>query len=801
MWLYAGMFWAAFATLVFEITLTRLLSVITWYYLAFFAVAVAMLGMTAGAIRVYLQPTRFVRQTAAGEAATACLGFALSVPVSLVVLCLIPLEFSMNTMFVLGAILDTLACAAPFYFSGIALSLLLSKPLAPVGKLYAADLLGASLGCVFVLAALAWLDAPSLLLLTGVIAALAAWCLRRAGGGPKLQWRTLSLLAVLALAAMLNRSQYHGVRPLFVKGRMEPSSLYLYEKWNSFSRVTCYHQTLAWPQLWGPSEVFQPEGASTQYFMNIDGAAGTSLRQFHQPEDIQHLRYDVTSVAHYLRPTGKACVIGVGGARDIQCALLFGHKQVLGIELNPIFVDLLKRRFHDFAGIDRPGVRLVVDEARSYLSRSTERFDLLQMSLIDTWAATGAGAYSLSENAIYTVEAWKVFLSRLSEKGIFTVSRWHSERELGETGRIVSLAVAALLDMGVKDPRSHLMLVTNWRLSTLLIRRTPFDAADIQEMKSVCAQLHYKLAIVPGEPAEQPILESVLSASSRDDLNRRVSNLPLNYEPPTDEQPYFFNMLRLRSVLPAIAGVGPGRQSPEAGQEVNAAQGVVAGNLNATTTLLELIGLLGLLTLASIILPVWVASRGYRRNARQRRLLWTGGLYFSLIGAGFMLLEISLVQRLSLYLSHPVYALGVLLSSIIAATGVGSYLSEQLPLTRRPWRYLFPLATGAMILALHPLVSRVIAATIVCDQPRKILLSVAMIAPMGVLLGFFFPTGMRLFARISERDIPWFWAMNGTFGVLCSAVAVFISIFIGVSVNFYLSAACYLATLPVLLIL
>ena len=186
----------------------------------------------------------------------------------------------------------------------------------------------------------------------------------------------------------------------------------------------------------GAKRIFRAGEPSTQYYMNIDGAAGTSLRRFNQREDIEHLFYDVTSIAYYLRPTGKACIIGVGGGRDIQCALLFGHDQVVGIELNPIFIDLLKTRFRDFAGINRPGVRLVVDEARSYLSRSTESFDLLQMSLTDTWAATGTGAYSLSENTVYTVEAWKVFLSRLSESGIFTVSRWHSEKELGETGRV-----------------------------------------------------------------------------------------------------------------------------------------------------------------------------------------------------------------------------------------------------------------------------------------------------------------------------------------------------------------------------
>ena len=274
-----------------------------------------------------------------------------------------------------------------------------------------------------------------------------------------------------------------------------------------------------------------------------------------------------------------------------------------------------------------------------------------------------------------------------------------------------------------------MMLVTNWRLSTLLIRRTPFDDADIRQLKDACAKLHFKVAIIPGEPAGiTKVLESILSASSTNDLIRRVGNLPMNYEPPTDENPYFFNMLRLRTIIPTIAGVGKWIQPQGANQGVNSGHGVVTGNLSASTTLIALIGLLLLLTLASVIAPLWIGSRTSRRDAAGRRLLWTGGLYFSLIGVGFMLLEMSLVQRLSLYLSHPVYALGILLCSIIASTGIGSYLSEQLPLTQKPWLVLSRWPWARQFLAVHFLLSQVIAATIVWDQPLKILLSILNIA-------------------------------------------------------------------------
>jgi spermidine synthase len=199
-----------------------------------------------------------------------------------------------------------------------------------------------------------------------------------------------------------------------------------------------------------------------------------------------------------LRPHGPACVIGVGGGRDIQSALLFGHSSVVGIEINPIFIDLLKNRYRQFANIaDRKEVTLVVDEARSYLSRHDEKFSFLQMSLIDTWASTGAGAMTLSENSLYTVEAWKLFIDRLSDDGVFTVSRWYNPTQLGETGRLVSLAVEALLQSGVNRPYDHLALVTQGKCATLILSRKPFSENDNEKLVATCDRLQHSLARLP----------------------------------------------------------------------------------------------------------------------------------------------------------------------------------------------------------------------------------------------------------------------------------------------------------------
>ncbi|MBZ0299223.1 MAG: hypothetical protein K8J31_05775, partial [Anaerolineae bacterium] len=255
-----------------------------------------------------------------------------------------------------------------------------------------------------------------------------------------------------------------------------------------------------------------------------------------------------------------------------------------------------------------------------------------------------------------------------------------------------------------------------------------------------------------------------------------IAGQPLNYEPPTDENPYFFNMLRLDHLDRALAS----------------GQGALSGNLIASLTLIGLIFSLAILAIITIVLPLWIKSRTQDQHPPP---FWAGALYFSLIGAGFMFVEIGLLQRLSVFLSHPIYALGVLLFTIIASTGVGSFFSERLSLDRIPWIYVYPTVTTMMILTLRFILPPLISNLITIPIPIKIAISVIVIFPMGILMGLFFPTGMRLARASYATETPWYWALNGIFGVLCSALGVFVAIYIGISANFDIAALCYAGVL------
>jgi len=772
----AATFLIALATLALEVTLTRLLSVTTWYSLAFFCIATALLGMTAGATRVYLRPDLFTGDALPRSAARACLGFAVATPISLAVLCVLPLGLWVDALSLVLSLTATLFCCLPFYFSGVAVTAALTRYDFAPGRIYAADLIGASLGCLLVLGGLEVLDAPSLILVCGAIGASAALGFARGAGG-RTPRGLLVFLAVYAALIAFNATTSLGLRPMVVKGRVESVDHYHLERWNSFSRVVVYPREPRAPLYWGRSPVAPPDRPIPQYVMNIDGEAATSVGRFRQKSDIDYLLFDVVNLPHHLRPHGTAAVIGVGGGRDVQSALLFGHESVLGIEVNPIFVDLHHGEFRDFAGIGgRDDVRIVADEARSYLARSDEHFSLIQMSLIDTWASTGAGAYALSENALYTVEAWRTILARLEPDGIFTVSRWFDPDDLGETGRLLSLAVATLLDAGVHDPAMHIAMATAGPVSTLMLSRAPLSADDVRTLRRVSRDLHFELVIAPGTTPAVPVLERILGAHSRADLSERIRDEAVNYEPPTDDSPYFFNMLRLGSLF-ASSGVSRG-------------VGVVVGNQMAISALGALIACLVVLTLLAVVAPL--VARGRRIPGEERRpVLWSGALFFSLIGAGFMLTEIGLIQRLSVFLGHPVYALGILLFGIIASTGLGSALSERLALTTRPGLVVLPLATALAILAAGLGSRAVVSALVTAPTALKIAVSLLLIVPLGLLLGCFFPTGMRLARPVHGDETAWYWALNGIFGVLCSALAVFFAIFFGIATNFWLSAGCY----------
>jgi hypothetical protein len=510
-------------------------------------------------------------------------------------------------------------------------------------------------------------------------------------------------------------------------------------------------------------------------------------------DEVAFLSYDVTNLAYFLPDRERVLVIGVGAGRDILSAALFGRKKITGVEINPIFVQLLTRHpnFLDFNNVARlPGVQFVLDEGRSWLARSQESFDLIQMSLVDTWAATGAGAFTLSENGLYTVQAWKTFLNRLTPKGVLTVSRWYDASVPDETGRLISLATAALMEMGITEPRRHLVLAAQGEIATLVLSKSPFSASDLETLERAVAEYQHEILLSPRRAPRSTTLFRITSAADRKSLDTYTSSLAFDLTPPTDDRPFFFNQLPLSRPFQAIAHAQAVLATGPLGG------GVRQGNLVATLTLLVLFFISLMFVTAAIIVPLRPALRDVGPAVATR-----GTLYFALIGAGFMMVEIGLLQRMTVFLGHPIYSLSVLLFSLILTTGIGSLLSEKTRLHNRARITIWGIVTGGYLMLLPFLLSELFAAFNHATLTVRIAICVASITPAGLLLGFGFPTGMRLIAAIDSRPTPWFWGINGAAGVLASVSAIAVSLALGITATLILGALCYFLLVPVALAL
>src|SRR6266571_565487 len=500
---YAGLFLITACTLMLQVLQARILSVVAWYHLAFFAISMAMFGLTAGAVFVYLRRERFTGHTLSYDLSYFSAAFALTTFICLgVQMTLAPVVTWSVTVIWTWAQLAT-CMAVPFFFAGIVVSLALTRSSFPIGRVYGVDLLGAAAGCLGALFLLNNTDGPSGSRWVGAVAAAGAWLFAgsRLGDEPArkpplhaLLSRRKAILGGLVAAAFANGVSGYGLQPLVAKGIFEGGNSYIFREWNTFSRVAVAPTHVSQPQMWGPSPKLGPDFVVEQRGMNIDGDAGTTAFRFTgRLEDVDFLKYDVTNLAYFLPDRASVAVIGIGGGRDLLSAAAFGYRDITGVELNPVFVKLLTREpgFADFTNFaSLRGVHLVVDEGRSWFARTAQRFDIIQMSLIDTWAATGAGAFSLSENGLYTVEAWKIFLDSLTARGLYTVSGWYNPDDPSETARLLSLAVAALLEKHVAEPRRHIVLATQDKIATLLVAREPFSPSDLRVLEGVA--VHYE---------------------------------------------------------------------------------------------------------------------------------------------------------------------------------------------------------------------------------------------------------------------------------------------------------------------
>jgi spermine/spermidine synthase len=603
---------------------------------------------------------------------------------------------------------------------------------------------------------------------------------------------TLAIVMIAAAAANGSAARRNAswVRLMWVKGQFEARPLV--ERWNSFSRIRVIGDPnrLMRPSGWGLSVTLPPEKRARELHLDIDSYAGTELTAYDgDPETVSHLKYDVTNAAHYLRPNSRVVVVGTGGGRDVLSALVFNQREVTGVEINESIIDLVNRRFGDFTGhLDRdPRVHFVNDEARSFIARLQDRVDLIQISLIDTWAATASGAFVLTENSLYTTDAWRTFLDHLAPRGILSVSRWYYADRPGEVYRLATLASTVLMQRGVAHPGDYYAIVRARPaaavngpdgVGTLLLSRDPLSAEDLDALEALATRMKFDIVQSPRHSADDTF--AAIASGSR--LAAAIAAHPLNISAPTDDTPFFFHMLRLRDVFNTARWHD---------------QGIVRFNMTAVGVLGVLMVTVTLLTAACIILPIMMVSPKPAHNLGRHTIhgapadLAPHLIYFAAIGFGFMLVEISQVQRLTIFLGHPVYSLSVVLFSLLLSSGIGSLVSAHVPINRpHPARWVFAALLLVLIVfgaATPAVVHRFEDASTVA----RIAVSVATLLPMGFLMGMAFPLGMRRALADTPSIAAWLWGVNGAASVCASVLVVVIALGAGISAALWAGSVCY----------
>jgi predicted membrane-bound spermidine synthase len=732
------------------------------YYFAFMSISVAMLGLGAGSLWITLRGKLQVHPHVRAGIASLGLGATLAASTWLYLryypdIGTVDATSQKTEVLVFGALF------VPFLLGGVIISAVFEAHRERFSTLYAIDLLGAGLGCVAAPLLLDHIAAPKAMFVIAGLAALAAPLFFLSGGKKPFAVAAVGTVALASLVGAfgLRGSDLFDLR--IIRGRLYENVVL--DRWNDFSRIIVAKSNFF---TWGLSETY-PRRSDPQFDLMIEGVAGTQIQKLDR--DVHQLDYfdsDITSLPHVLKPKGSALVLGVGGGLDILMARHFDKDPIVGVEVNPMVGEIVNEDFAQWSGrpYHLPGIDVHFENARTWVKRDRDRYDVVTVTWVDSGVGTGAGVFALSENYLYTVEAFQEFLARVKDDGIlsFMRSRWTPQYDAIKG---VGIAIEAMRRMGITEPEKNI-IVTSVKsphfgdrvMCQVMMRRTPFTAEDIAKVDAVRSRLHFFDLYTPGRGGiDGPVVDVV----TRKDRQAVYASFDYDMEPNTDDRPFYF-------FLRAMNG-------HEGGREVKILE-------QSMRTIFVLIG-------AFLLLPLVALVR--RREVKLGAQLLPPTVYFSLLGLGFMLIEMKLLQQAALVIGNPTLTLSVVLAALLLSTGAGALASQRIlgDDPRRRGAALF----GALLMVL---VVAWAGAEKVADLltawalPLRISGVLLAIAPLGFLLGCPLPGGM---ARLGQTRglVAWSWGMNGMFGVAGSAVAIYIAINYGLRAAFGAGVACYAA--------
>ena len=719
MTIHAAVLLITLSGLVFEIGLTRIYSATIWYHYAFVAVSVALLGWGLGGVALHLL-RRFLLPTRE-KAAFLAVCYAAAIVVCLWTIVQFPFRLELLPVYFVAPLV-------PFLFAGMSLSMIFHLNPDIASTLYFADLTGASVGALAVTVLLEWFGSESTVLLIATAPLGASALLSK-------RYRTTALFGafiVAALAVSNERTLLFRVTP----GELKAMHRHMQENagarlaqtgWNAYSRIDAV-------------EGFPPPNLARLY---IDSDAWTNAQEWDgNIESIRNLRDWYRALPFRLVSNPETLIIGPGGGSDVLVALGSGSRKVTAVELNPLMLRFM-RHYGDRAGniYNRPDVEVIESEGRTFISRTHQKFDVIFLGFVDTWASVASGGLSLSENYLYTTQAFRAYYDHLTENGILAIMRWRAD-----VPRLVSNAVTLL---GVEEASKRTVVLVEKRdtpddpaqMIFLLRKRrfTDLETADIME---------WSLAnpiIVPGRHADAPY-DSLFAG--RKTLAQVIADSSQRMDPVSDDSPFYFATERPWGI--------PYRTR----QALNS--------------------LIGPLLVLLALFIIFGKPKGKRSGPYAASIV-----YFACLGTGFIAVELTLLQNLTLLVGHPIFTLSILLFTILAAGGFGSALSGRVP---PRWACLAVAALGAISAFGLP---KLIPVLLPLELNVRVAIAVALIAPFGVMMGMPFPQGLRQTGKGSLPAPPFYWGLNGIMSVVGSVGTVVVALIFGFQIVMLAGSACY----------
>jgi hypothetical protein len=783
--IFGTVFLLSLGVLMLQIALNRIFSFTIWYHFAYISVSLALLGFGASGSMLAAFPRL------GGERIRPTIGLycGLSAATTLVMLIVIgsvplnPFEAIQSRTGLGTFVLYFSIVSIPFFFAGMAITIALRAAGREVNRLYFWDLVGAGLGCALVVLAIDWLETPRVVVLVALIFTAAGLVASAGERSPALTLNLVTGALLLLVIGPLPKSL-----PFTPSNDKELADwlrvgVTHYSKWGSIFRTDLVgdrgrEATLGGYRQRGISPHYEGEFPPYRVIVHDAGAAAIMYQVRDGMKGLEMFQHHVLTAPYVVRDHPDVLIIGVGGGLDVIVGLENGAKHVTGVELNPVAVDLLTHRYRDYTGglYDRPDIEIHSSEGRHFVRMTDERFDLIQITGVDTLAAMSTGAYILSENYLYTVDAYREYFRVLRADGVHSIATLDFHPRLGyprHALRFSTLSYEALRLNGVARPNEHIMVVATDQpveKVEILTKMQPFSEAEIAAMEQFIDKEGFQAWYLPGRPDRQQQVFRTLLEGTPEQRQRFFNDSFLDLRPTTDDRPFFFSYYKWRHLF-------------EHRKEIDQRNTLATGQL----VLAFILALAILFSVVAIALPM-IRVRGGASTMPGR---WGFLAYFAALGVGFIFAEISFVQRFILFLGYPTYSLTVTLFSFLTAAGIGAHLSGRLrdnPARTLPVLVLTLTAVVAVeTIALPSIMEALLAASLAV----RIVATVLLCAPLGGVLGMFFPYGIRLTTALNRDFVAWAWAVNGCLTVVGSVLAIILAMSYGFTVVSVVFVAVY----------